>query len=45
MTDAKPLTHRIAWKQLQEHHGSVAHLHLRELFAQDPARGERMVES
>ena len=43
MTDAKPLTHRIAWKQLQEHHGSVAHLHLRELFAQDPARGERMV--
>src|SRR4029078_5770885 len=30
-------------KQLQEHHGTVAHLHLRELFAQDPARGERMV--
>ena len=43
MTDANALTDRFAWKQLQEHHGSVAHLHLRELFAQDPERGERMV--
>ena len=43
MTDANALTDRFAWKQLQEHHGSVAQLHLRELFAQDPERGERMV--
>jgi len=43
MTDANALTDRFAWKQLQEHHGSMAHLHLRELFAQDPERGERMV--
>jgi glucose-6-phosphate isomerase len=44
MTDAKAsLSHRFAWKRLDEHHGVVANLHLRELFAQDPARGERMV--
>jgi glucose-6-phosphate isomerase len=44
MTDAKAsLSHRFAWKRLDEHHSVVANLHLRELFAQDPARGERMV--
>jgi glucose-6-phosphate isomerase len=44
MTDATAsLSHRFAWKRLDEHHSVVANLHLRELFAQDPARGERMV--
>ena len=31
-----------AWRALAEHHGRVAGLHLRELFAADPDRGERM---
>ncbi len=37
-----PLTARPAWKALQAHFGSVRGLYLRELFAQDPGRGERM---
>ena len=32
-----------AWRALAEHHERVAGLHLRELFAEDPGRGERMV--
>ncbi len=31
-----------AWKALQEHHQSIRALHLRELFARDPGRGERL---
>jgi glucose-6-phosphate isomerase len=31
-----------AWRALAEHHERVAGLHLRELFAADPGRGERM---
>ena len=31
-----------AWKALQAHHQKVRELHLRELFADDPNRGERM---
>jgi glucose-6-phosphate isomerase len=32
-----------AWAALQEHHGEVAEVHLRDLFAADPDRGERLV--
>ena len=38
----KPLTKRNAWKALQIHYKEVRDLHLRKLFADDPARGERM---
>ena len=37
-----PLTSRPAWKALQTHHQKVRDLHLRELFAGDPRRGERL---
>jgi glucose-6-phosphate isomerase len=37
-----PLTERPAWKALKAHYQQVQHLHLRELFADDPDRGERM---
>jgi len=36
------LTARQAWKALAAHHEAIRHLHLRELFAQDPRRGERL---
>jgi glucose-6-phosphate isomerase len=31
-----------AWKALTAHHDTIGHLHLRQLFAEDPTRGERM---
>src|SRR5277367_773651 len=31
-----------AWKALQNHYKKISHLHLRDLFANDPTRGERM---
>jgi glucose-6-phosphate isomerase len=37
-----PLTKQKAWKALKIHHKAVRELHLRKLFADDPARGERM---
>jgi glucose-6-phosphate isomerase len=37
-----PLTSRTAWKALQAHHDKVRELHLRELFADDAKRGERL---
>ena len=37
-----PLTSRPAWKALQAHHDKVRQLHLRELFANDAKRGERL---
>jgi glucose-6-phosphate isomerase len=37
-----PLTERKAWQALKRHHAEIAGLHLRELFATDPGRGERM---
>ena len=37
-----PLTQRTAWKALQAHHIKVKELHLRQLFADDPGRGERL---
>ena len=36
-----PLTRLPAWQALQQHHESIAALHLRELFAQDPERFAR----
>ena len=41
-TKMKPLTERRAWKALTAHHKKVKELHLRDLFAEDPKRGERM---
>jgi glucose-6-phosphate isomerase len=38
----KPLTNRSAWKALAAHQKKIKHLHLRELFAKDARRGERM---
>jgi glucose-6-phosphate isomerase len=38
----EPLTKRKAWKALQTHWKLVRELHLRNLFADDPQRGERM---
>jgi len=37
-----PLTRDPAWTALQAHARSLAGLHLRELFARDPGRGERL---
>jgi glucose-6-phosphate isomerase len=37
-----PLTSRPAWKALQSHYQKVRNLHLREIFAGDSKRGERM---
>ena len=33
---------RPAWKALEAHHRDVSSVHLRELFARDPGRGERL---
>ena len=41
-TVKKPLTKRRAWKALAAHYKKVRELHLRDLFADDPRRGERM---
>src|SRR6266850_4940933 len=38
----KSLTQRKAWKDLGAHHKEVGKLRLRELFSEDPNRGERM---
>jgi glucose-6-phosphate isomerase len=37
-----PLTERKAWKKLETHYMNVRELQLRNLFADDPKRGERM---
>lgn len=37
-----PLPERTAWKKLQAHYQQVQTLHLRDLFAADAARGERL---
>jgi glucose-6-phosphate isomerase len=39
---ATPLPERKAWQALKRHHEEIAGAHLRELFASDPGRGERM---
>jgi glucose-6-phosphate isomerase len=38
----QPLTERAAWKALQAHYKKIGELHLRDLFAGDPGRGERL---
>jgi glucose-6-phosphate isomerase len=38
----EPLTKRAAWKKLQGHYKKIREVHLRNLFADDPGRGERM---
>src|SRR5690349_13401056 len=38
----QPLRKRKAWKALTSHFEEAKELHLRELFAQDPKRGERL---
>jgi glucose-6-phosphate isomerase len=39
---SKPLTKRKAWKALQAHYKKVRKLHLRDMFEDDPRRGEQM---
>jgi glucose-6-phosphate isomerase len=36
------LSSRPAWRALQAHHRAIAPVHLRQLFADDPKRGERL---
>jgi glucose-6-phosphate isomerase len=36
------LTARLSWKALEAHRKKIGERHLRELFAEDPSRGERM---
>jgi glucose-6-phosphate isomerase len=38
-----PLRQRPAWKALEQHYSEISGRHLRELFAADPGRGERLV--
>src|ERR1700759_124892 len=38
----EPAAKRQAWKALDTHYKQVSSLHLRQLFADDPLRGERM---
>jgi glucose-6-phosphate isomerase len=37
-----PLRQRPAWKALEQHYAEISGRHLRELFAADPGRGERL---
>ena len=37
-----PLRQSAAWQALERHHGALAGRHLRDLFAEDPGRGERL---
>ena len=42
-TNSQPLAKkRSAWKALAAHYKTVSDLHLRQLFADDPERGQRM---
>src|SRR5690349_12545634 len=43
MTATAPtLTERPAWKALEKHYSQIRSVHLRQLFADDPKRGERL---
>jgi glucose-6-phosphate isomerase len=42
MIAVPPLRERKAWQALERHHAEIGQRHLRELFATDPARGERL---
>jgi glucose-6-phosphate isomerase len=39
---AVPLRDRKAWQALERHHAEIGQRHLRDLFAEDPDRGERL---
>jgi glucose-6-phosphate isomerase len=39
---SEDITQLPAWKALEQHHDRIGAVHLRELFAQDPGRGERL---
>jgi len=41
--ERQSLSERPQWRSLARHRGQVERLHLRELFAADPSRGERLV--
>src|SRR5262249_53553326 len=40
--DMSKLTERPSWKSLRDHHAKIRDVHLRQLFADDPRRGERL---
>ena len=40
--ERQSLSERPQWRSLTEHRGQIERLHLRELFAADPSRGERL---
>jgi glucose-6-phosphate isomerase len=40
--DSTPLRERPAWSELARHHHAIRHTHLRDLFAADHTRGERL---
>ena len=42
ITATAPLRQRTAWKALEAHYARIKDRHLRDLFAQDPGRGERL---
>jgi glucose-6-phosphate isomerase len=42
LSNVDPLTESKAWKALQAHYGQVGQVHLREMFASDAGRGERL---
>jgi glucose-6-phosphate isomerase len=42
-TPTTPLRQRAAWGSLEKHHAEIAGRHLRDLFAEDTTRGERLV--
>src|SRR6201995_4756478 len=39
---ATPLRERKAWQALERHYTEISGVHLRDLFAADPGRGERL---
>jgi len=43
VNDAPSLRESAAWQALEKHFAEIGGAHLRELFAADPARGERLV--
>jgi glucose-6-phosphate isomerase len=43
--NAQSLTDQPAWKALEKHHREIRGLHLRQIFADDPQRGERLTVS
>ena len=44
MTDVPPLRDRKAWQALERHYAEIGELQLRDLFAADPGRGERLTQ-